>query len=95
MYQLRRFAGSATTAGRASRALPSQWSPRPPSARGVARAVLDDGDDVVGYDLGGENKARLDLVLGEAVRAAWTLSAVILPIWNSLQRALDHHEITR
>ena len=29
----------------------------------VARAVLADGDDVVGYDLG-ENTARLDLVLG-------------------------------
>ena len=36
----------------------------------VARAVLADGDDVVGYDLG-ENTARLDLVLGEdAARVA-------------------------
>ena len=59
----------------------------------VARCVLDDGDAVVGYDLG-DDRGRLELVLGadesrvELVRGDITELA-------TLERALDEHEITR
>ena len=59
----------------------------------VARAVLDDGDDVVGYDLG-ESKARLDLVLGEAARRVDLVRGDITDL-DALERVLDDHEITR
>ena len=59
----------------------------------VARCVLDDGDVVVGYDLG-DNRSRLELVLGgdeprvEMVRGDITDLAAV-------ERVLDEHEITR
>ena len=59
----------------------------------VARAVLADGDDVVGYDLG-ENTARLDLVLGEDA-ARVTLVCGDITDLEALERVLDEHEITR
>lgn len=59
----------------------------------VARAVLDDGDDVVGYDLG-ESKARLDLVLGEAAHRVNLVRGDITDL-DALERVLDDHEITR
>jgi nucleoside-diphosphate-sugar epimerase len=59
----------------------------------VARAVLADGDDVVGYDLG-ENTARLDLVLGgDAARV--TLVRGDISDLDALERVLDEHEVTR
>jgi UDP-glucuronate 4-epimerase len=59
----------------------------------VARAVLDDGDVVVGYDLG-ESKARLDLVLGEAAGRVILVRGDITDL-EALERVLDEHEITR
>ena len=59
----------------------------------VARAVLADGDDVVGYDLG-ENTARLDLVLGgDAARV--TLVRGDISDLDALERVFDEYEITR
>jgi nucleoside-diphosphate-sugar epimerase len=59
----------------------------------VARAVLADGDDVVGYDLG-ENTGRLDLVLGgDAARV--TLVRGDISDLDALERVLDEHEVTR
>ena len=59
----------------------------------VARAVVADGDDVVGYDLG-ENTARLDLVLGEDAARVTLVRGDITEL-DALERALDEHEITR
>ncbi len=59
----------------------------------VARAVLADGGDVVGYDLG-EDTARLDLVLGEDAGRVTLVRGDITDL-DALERALDDHEITR
>jgi len=59
----------------------------------VARAVLDDGDELVGYDLG-EDTARLDLVLGEDASRVRLVRGDITDL-DALERALDEHEITR
>ena len=59
----------------------------------VARAVLADGDDVVGYDLG-EDTARLDLVLGEDAGRVTLVRGDITDL-DALERVLDEHEITR
>jgi nucleoside-diphosphate-sugar epimerase len=59
----------------------------------VARAVLDDGDEIVGYDLG-ENTARLDLVLGEDAGRVTLVRGDITDL-DAFERVLDHHEITR
>jgi nucleoside-diphosphate-sugar epimerase len=60
----------------------------------VARAVLADGDDVVGYDLG-EDTARLRLVLGEEEADRVTLVRGDVTDLGALERAIDDHEITR
>jgi UDP-glucuronate 4-epimerase len=59
----------------------------------VARCVLDDGDAVVGYDLG-DNRGRLDLVLGEDVARVQTVRGDVTDL-AAVERALDEHEITR
>jgi nucleoside-diphosphate-sugar epimerase len=59
----------------------------------VARAVLGDGDDVVGYDLG-EDTERLDLVLGRDARRVSLVRGDITDL-GALERVLDDHEITR
>ena len=59
----------------------------------VARAVVADGDDVVGYDLG-ENTARLDLVLGQDAARVTLVRGDITEL-DTLERVLDEHEITR
>ena len=59
----------------------------------VARCVLDDGDAVVGYDLG-DDRSRLELVLG-ATPTASSSSRATSPSSPPLERALDEHEITR
>lgn len=59
----------------------------------VARAVLADGDDVVGYDLG-ENTARLDLVLGDDAARVTLVRGDITDL-DALERVLEEHEITR
>jgi nucleoside-diphosphate-sugar epimerase len=59
----------------------------------VARAVLADGDDIVGYDLG-ENTARLDLVLGDDAARVTLVRGDITEL-DALERVLDEHEITR
>jgi nucleoside-diphosphate-sugar epimerase len=59
----------------------------------VARAVLDDGDEIVGYDLG-ESTARLDLVLGGDARRVTMVRGDITDL-DALERVLDEHEITR
>ena len=59
----------------------------------VARAVLGDGDDVVGYDLG-EDTARLDLVLGGDAGRVSLVRGDITDL-DALERVLDDHDVTR
>jgi len=59
----------------------------------VAAAVLDDGDEVVGYDPG-SSTSRLELVLGERARAV-DLAAGDVTDLAELERAMDTHEVTR
>jgi len=59
----------------------------------VAAAVLDDGDEVVGYDPG-SNTSRLELVLGERARAVDLVAGDVTDL-AELERALDTHEVTR
>lgn len=59
----------------------------------VARAVLDDGDAVVGYDLG-DDTARLRLVLGDDAERVELVRGDITDL-GRLESALDGHGITR
>ena len=59
----------------------------------VARCVLDDGDAVVGYDLG-DDRSRLELVLGDDADRVELVKGDITDL-AALERALDEHEITR
>ena len=59
----------------------------------VARCVLDDGDAVVGYDLG-DDRGRLELVLGDDADRVELVKGDITDL-AALERALDEHEITR
>jgi UDP-glucuronate 4-epimerase len=59
----------------------------------VARCVIDDGDAVVGYDLG-DNRGRLELVLGEDASLVEMVRGDITDL-VLVERALDEHEITR
>jgi UDP-glucuronate 4-epimerase len=58
------------------------------------KAVLDDGDEPVGYDLG-DRTHRLDLVLSAEERAQVTLVQGDVTDLDALGRALDSHAITR
>ena len=58
------------------------------------KALLDGGEDPVGYDLGGDD-ARLRLVLSQSERARVTLVEGDVTDEDALGRALDEHEITR
>jgi UDP-glucuronate 4-epimerase len=58
------------------------------------KALLDDGEDPVGYDLG-EDDSRLRLVLSEDELARVTLVLGDVADGDALGRALDEHEITR
>jgi nucleoside-diphosphate-sugar epimerase len=60
----------------------------------VARAVLADGAEVVGYDLG-EDTARLRLVLGGEDADRVTLVRGDITDLEALERAIDDHAITR
>jgi UDP-glucuronate 4-epimerase len=57
------------------------------------KALLDDGEDPVGYDLGVDD-SRLRLVLGEVERARVTLVAGDVADSEAFARALDVHGIT-
>jgi len=59
----------------------------------VARAALEDGSDVVGYDLG-DDRSRLDLVLGEDVDRVELERGDITDL-DHLERTLDDRGITR
>lgn len=59
----------------------------------VARCVLDDGDAVVGYDLG-DDRSRLELVLGADAARVELVKGDITDL-TAVERALDEHEITR
>jgi nucleoside-diphosphate-sugar epimerase len=59
----------------------------------VARAALEDGDAVVGYDLG-DDASRLELVLGPDAGRVQLVRGDITDL-GALERALDEHEITR
>jgi UDP-glucuronate 4-epimerase len=59
----------------------------------VARCVLDDGDAVVGYDLG-DNRSRLELVLGEDESRVELVRGDITDL-AAVERVLDEHDITR
>jgi nucleoside-diphosphate-sugar epimerase len=58
------------------------------------KALLDLGEEPVGYDLGGDD-ARLQLVLDEEERARVTLVEGDVTDGDALGRALDEHAITR
>ena len=60
----------------------------------VARAVLADGGEVVGYDLG-ENTARLRLVLGDEDADGVTLVRGDITDLEALEQAIDDYVITR
>ena len=59
----------------------------------VARAVLADGGEVVGYDLG-DDTARLRLVLGDDADRVALVRGDITDL-DALEAALDEHAITR
>ena len=59
----------------------------------VSRCVLDDGDTVVGYDLG-DDRNRLELVLGTDAGRVELIKGDITDL-AAFERALDEHEITR
>ena len=59
----------------------------------VARCILDDGDEVVGYDLGDDAK-RLELVLGADARLVELVRGDITDL-AALERVLDEREVTR
>jgi UDP-glucuronate 4-epimerase len=60
----------------------------------AVKAVLDDGDEAVGYALG-EGDHRLRLVLSEPERARLTLVRGDITDLEALARTLDEHAITR
>ncbi len=60
----------------------------------TVKALLDDGEEPVGYDLGGDD-ARLRLVLSEEELARVTLVPGDVTDGEALGHALDEHEITR
>jgi nucleoside-diphosphate-sugar epimerase len=59
----------------------------------TARALLDDGVGVVGFDLG-DTRHRLELVLGENIVNVELVQGDITDL-PALERVLDEHEITR
>ena len=59
----------------------------------VARCVLDDGDAVIGYDLG-DARHRLELVLGEDAARIELVKGDITEL-AALERAIDEHAVTR
>jgi len=59
----------------------------------VARAALEDGADVVGYDLG-DDRSRLQLVLGDDADRVELVRGDITDL-ELLERALDDRQITR
>jgi UDP-glucuronate 4-epimerase len=59
----------------------------------VSRCVLDDGDAVVGYDLG-DDASRLRLVLGDEADRVELVKGDITDL-DAVERALDEHAITR
>lgn len=59
----------------------------------VAKTVLDDGNEVVGYDLG-DDRSRLDLVIGDAADRVEHVRGDITDL-EALERALDTLAITR
>ncbi len=59
----------------------------------TVKALLDDGEDPVGYDLG-EDDSRLRLILDEEERERVTLVSGDVTDGEALGRALDEHEIT-
>jgi UDP-glucuronate 4-epimerase len=60
----------------------------------AVKAVLEDGDEPVGFDLG-TARHRLELILSEGERGRLTLVPGDITDLEALRRALDEHEITR
>jgi nucleoside-diphosphate-sugar epimerase len=60
----------------------------------AAKAVLDDGDEPVGFDLG-DATHRLELILSEDERARLTVVRGDITDLDALRGTLDEHEITR
>jgi UDP-glucuronate 4-epimerase len=58
------------------------------------KALLDDGEEVVGYDLG-DDTARLQLIMPPEQLARVTLEQGDITELPALERMLDEHEITR
>ncbi len=60
----------------------------------AVKAVLDDGDEPVGYDLG-DSTHRLELILSPAERARLTLVRGDITDLEAFSHTLDEHAITR
>jgi UDP-glucuronate 4-epimerase len=60
----------------------------------TAQALLAEGDEVVGYDLG-EDRARLRLVLGDERAEAVLVVRGDVTDLEALEHALDEHDVTR
>jgi nucleoside-diphosphate-sugar epimerase len=60
----------------------------------TVKALLDDGEEPVGFDLGGDD-ARLRLILSEEELARVTLVSGDVTDGAALGRALDEHDVTR
>ncbi len=58
------------------------------------KALLDDGEDPIGYDLGGDD-SRLRLILDESERERVTLVPGDVTDAEAVGRALDEHQVTR
>jgi UDP-glucuronate 4-epimerase len=59
----------------------------------AARCVLDDGDDLIGYDLG-DDVGRLELVLGDDAGRVELVKGDITDL-AALERTLDEQQVTR
>lgn len=59
----------------------------------VAAVALEDGHEVVGYDLG-DDTSRLELVLGDRARGVMLIRGDITDL-GRLERTLDEHAVTR
>ncbi len=59
----------------------------------AARAILDDGDEVIGFDPG-SSRARLDLVLGARAAAVEVVAGDVTDL-QQIERTLDERAVTR
>jgi nucleoside-diphosphate-sugar epimerase len=59
----------------------------------VCRAVLDEGDELIGFDLG-DDRGRLELVLGADASRVRLVRGDVTDL-EAVERVLDEHDVTR